>query len=128
MDTLAERIAHIEANPLLVALSKITDLGTCGGRGGFQSALDIASAAIEADFKRASAPVTGFDEAVHRIGEGTFYDDYDYAAGPGLRVLRAAGVAMRDFVDKVDRGEARSKRSYAAFKAVLDGGDDGEPA
>lgn len=50
--TLAERIAHIESNPLLVALSAITDLGTCGGKGGLQRALEIAIAAIEADFKR----------------------------------------------------------------------------
>ena len=48
----AERVAHIEANPLLVALSAITDLGTCGGRGGLQKAVDIASAAIEADLRR----------------------------------------------------------------------------
>lgn len=48
--TLEEAIARIEANPLLMALSQICDLGTCAGpkRGGFQRALDIASAALEA--------------------------------------------------------------------------------
>lgn len=27
---------------------------------------------------------------------------------------------MQDFIDKVDRGEARSKRSYAAFKRCIE--------
>jgi len=49
---LAERIAFIEADPRRAALSAITDLGTCGGRGGLQKAVDIASAALEADFER----------------------------------------------------------------------------
>ena len=35
-------------------------------------------------------------------------------------LLAEAETAMRDFCDKVDRGEARSKRSYAAFMAVLE--------
>ena len=34
------------APELLAALHKIADLGTCGGRGGFQKALDIAVSAI----------------------------------------------------------------------------------
>jgi hypothetical protein len=33
--------------------------------------------------------------------------------------LAFARAAMQDFVDKVDRGEARSKRSYARFKQAL---------
>lgn len=33
--------------------------------------------------------------------------------------LAFARAAMQDFVDKVDRGEARSKRSYARFKLAL---------
>ena len=51
-EILAERLAHLESSPLLGALSEICDLGTCGGRGGLQRALDIASAAIEADLER----------------------------------------------------------------------------
>lgn len=31
-------------------------------------------------------------------------------------VVRAMVNDMQDFVDKVDRGQAKSKRSYAAFK------------
>jgi len=34
--------------------------------------------------------------------------------------LIAIAEAAQEFVDKCDRGEARSKRSYAAFKAGLD--------
>lgn len=33
--------------------------------------------------------------------------------------LAFARAAMQDFVDKVDRGEARSRRSYARFKQAL---------
>ena len=33
--------------------------------------------------------------------------------------LAALEAAARDFIAKVDRGEAQSKRSYAAFKAAL---------
>lgn len=32
---------------------------------------------------------------------------------------RALDIAARDFVAKVERGEARSIRSYAAFKTAL---------
>lgn len=39
-------------------------------------------------------------------------------AGEGAREAALASAAQ-DFVDKVDRGEARSKQSYAAFKAAL---------
>jgi hypothetical protein len=35
--------------------------------------------------------------------------------------LKAAYAAMQAFVDKCDRGEARSVRTYGAFKALLDG-------
>ena len=35
------------------------------------------------------------------------------------RPLIIARSAMQEFVDKVDRGEARSRRSYAAFKVAL---------
>jgi hypothetical protein len=40
----------------------------------------------------------------------------------GVQIARLEGLVqalvndMQDFVDKVDRGEAKSKRSYAAFK------------
>lgn len=34
--------------------------------------------------------------------------------------LATAREAMQDFVDKVDRGEAHSTRSYAKFRAALD--------
>jgi hypothetical protein len=38
----------------------------------------------------------------------------------GLRAENARlRKASQDFIDKVDRGEARSKDSYAAFKAAL---------
>lgn len=35
-------------------------------------------------------------------------------------VLMEARAAMQDFIDKVDRGEARSIRSYKRFKEVVD--------
>lgn len=35
------------------------------------------------------------------------------------RPLVIARAAMQEFVDKVDRGEARSRRSYGSFKAAL---------
>lgn len=53
--TLDQRIALIEADPALNALSQICDLGTCAGpkRGGFQKALDIASDALHSGVERA---------------------------------------------------------------------------
>ena len=33
--------------------------------------------------------------------------------------LEEAGEAMQEFVDRVDRGEVRSKYTYAKFKAIL---------
>lgn len=33
--------------------------------------------------------------------------------------LVVARAAMQEFVDRMDRGEVRSKRSYATFKAAL---------
>lgn len=33
--------------------------------------------------------MTTLHEIVHRIREGTFYQDYDWASGPALRVLDA---------------------------------------
>lgn len=55
--TLDQRIALIDADPALTALSKIADLGTCAGpaRGGFQKAIDIASSALHAGVERAIA-------------------------------------------------------------------------
>ena len=41
---------------------------------------------------------------------------------------REIQAAALDFIAKVERGEVRSRRSYAAFRAALDGGrqdDDG---
>lgn len=38
-----------------------------------------------------------------------------------IEELKAAYKAIQEFVDKCDRGEARSVRTYAAFKALLDG-------
>lgn len=35
------------------------------------------------------------------------------------RPLAMARAAMQEFVDKVDRGEARSRRSYFSFKVAL---------
>ena len=35
------------------------------------------------------------------------------------RLLGECQAAMQDFVGKVERGEARSKRSYAWFKELL---------
>lgn len=43
---LADAIARIDRDPLLKALHQIADLGSCGGRGGLQRAVDIAVAAI----------------------------------------------------------------------------------
>lgn len=34
--------------------------------------------------------------------------------------LRAMRDAMQEFVDRVDKGEVRSKRTYAKFKEILD--------
>lgn len=62
---------------------------------------------------------TTLTEAIHFISEGTFYSDHDYAAGPGLRVLRAAHTAMSTFCDRVEKGEVRSKRTYAEFCTIL---------
>lgn len=58
-------------------------------------------------------------EAIHAIAEGTFYEDHDWAAGPGLRALRRAEEGMSTFCDRVERGEVRSKRTYAQFCAIL---------
>jgi hypothetical protein len=32
---------------------------------------------------------TTFEEVAHRIREGTFYEDYDWASGPALRAIDA---------------------------------------
>lgn len=55
--TLGQRIAIIDADPALSALSEICDLGTCAGpkRGSFQKALDIASNALHTGVERAIA-------------------------------------------------------------------------
>lgn len=58
-------------------------------------------------------------EAVRRIREGTFYNDHDYAAGPGLRALSTAVELMTEFCDRVEQGSIRSKRTYAKFCALL---------
>lgn len=38
---------------------------------------------------------------------------------PSMNLWERAKEAMQDFVDKCDRGEALSVRTYAKFKAVL---------
>ena len=43
---MTKNIEEIERNPLLLALHNIADLGTCGGKGNFQKALNIAVSAI----------------------------------------------------------------------------------
>jgi hypothetical protein len=62
---------------------------------------------------------TTLPEAVLTIGEGVFYEDYDYASGPGLRILRDTQTAITEFCERVERGEIRSKRTYAKFCELL---------
>jgi hypothetical protein len=41
---------------------------------------------------------TTFDEVAHRIREGTFYEDYDWASGPALRALDRTAAAQADLL------------------------------
>lgn len=45
------------------------------------------------------------EEVVHRIKEGVFYEDYDWAAGPALRALDAL-IAKAERVDALERALA----------------------
>ncbi len=52
--------------------------------------------------------------AVHRLGGGAAIE----RAQTRIRELEAP---IQDFIDKVESGRARSKDSYAKFKAVMEG-------
>jgi hypothetical protein len=41
-----------------------------------------------------------------------------HACGQRMEEMRAA---MQEFIDRVDKGEVRSKRTYAKFKKILQG-------
>ena len=49
-------------------------------------------------YKTMDREETTIDEVYRRILEGTYYDDHDYASGPGLRALREA--VRREEVDR----------------------------
>lgn len=49
---------------------------------------------------------TTLAEAVHRIAMGTFYEDYDWAAGPGLRALNRALIALGDISTRAANGRS----------------------
>lgn len=96
-EILAERVAFIEADPRRVALSAITDLGTCAGRGGLQKAVDIASAALEADFE-ASARGVRYDARQPHCWRLAYLREFaDRVPGVDLRsALDCADAAYAD--------------------------------
>jgi hypothetical protein len=68
---------------------------------------------------------TGVDQTDFQItmDEIQIFDCYEepVTKDEAIGELKAAYAAMQNFVDKCDRGEAKSVRTYAAFKALLGG-------
>lgn len=65
----------------------------------------------------------GFDDAED---QEDFYLDKEYAytcaahtINQQRRMIDAMQEAMQTFIDRVDKGEVRSRRTYAQFKRVL---------
>ena len=56
------------------------------------------------------------DMNVRSGGNYTLYNDYAKLEAEN----KALKEAMQEFVDKVDRGQARSVKTYARFKELLD--------
>lgn len=92
-----QTIDRIERNPLLKALHKIADLGSCGGHGGFQSAIDIAIAAICENDRQPRAIADVAAERQRQIsGEGwTPEHDDEHDTGELARAAAAYAVAFR---------------------------------
>ena len=66
------------------------------------------------ELRKASWKSTSVTAAARELT--TIRDFYEADRQRTREVVQAMVNDMQDFVDKVDRGEAKSKRSYAAFK------------
>jgi len=63
--------------------------------------------------------MSNVERIIEKIEQADEVEIMEFDFDPCFRLMREMEEAMTTFVERVDKGEVRSKKTYSQFKAIL---------